>query len=343
MNVTSTNRPLPMQQLSSTLETAETAMASAARGAGGNSELMKDLFQVAQQLQNLISLIGQYNGGTLPQCDPSDLWGCCPKPQPKPKSLEKLATNVYKQQLGREPTAKELEHATDTAKAMRSHGCTDKQIRQELTRQVRSTPEFKSGKGLAEMVEGLYNDLLLRASDPAGKKYWTGRAMDMRKDGKSFAEIKRALTQEFRKSEEYKALPKLTKLVEDVYQEVLGHEPDPELKGSYVQMAKDLRGEGMSDQEVRQALIDNLKATSEFVSGKGLDKLVDKCLEKNLGWASPSLSKGWLMYAKELRNDGKTYREIETALNDAMKTSDFRSSLQMLHMERAANKQSAVA
>ncbi|MCJ8277655.1 MAG: DUF4214 domain-containing protein [Bdellovibrionales bacterium] len=56
----------------------------------------------------------------------------------------------------------------------------------------------------ARLVENVYNGVLGRSSDSAGKDYWIKQANRMASEGKSSAEITRELQRNFRNSEEYK-------------------------------------------------------------------------------------------------------------------------------------------
>lgn len=57
-----------------------------------------------------------------------------------------------------------------------------------------------------QMVEGLYQSLLGRASDPAGKANWVNYANHLAGQGKSQQEVQDTLTALFKQSDEYKAL-----------------------------------------------------------------------------------------------------------------------------------------
>lgn len=101
----------------------------------------------------------------------------------------------------------------DEAHRLIDSGASLHEVRAHLEASLRSSDEYALGH-LREAVEGKYREHLGRDGDAGGVAGWSSLAQQLRHEGKSAAEIRTALDDGFRGSDEYRALhaPQQTRL-----------------------------------------------------------------------------------------------------------------------------------
>lgn len=119
---------------------------------------------------------------------------------------------------------------------------------------------------LTPMIEGVYQEVLGRASDPRGLEHWQRVTGAWRAAGMSDEQIRTRLVQEFMASDEYRAragASDLGAMIEGVYQEVLGRASDPGGLQNWIDAANAWRAAGMTDAEIRERLVREFHASDE--------------------------------------------------------------------------------
>lgn len=122
------------------------------------------------------------------------------------------------------------------------------------------------------MIEGVYQQVLGRASDPAGLQHWEAVTSAWRAAGMNDEQIRTRLVQEFMASDEYRAregVAELGPMIEGVYQEVLGRPSDPGGLENWTHAANAWRAAGMTDSEIRERLVREFNASEEGQARQG--------------------------------------------------------------------------
>lgn len=157
--------------------------------------------------------------------------------------------------LGRTPEGRGYWH--DVALQMQAEGKGIGEIRAHLEHAHRTSDEYRLGH-LDQMVGNLYRDLLMREPDPSGMQTWMAEAERMKAAGMGPADIEAVLSGRLRQSDEYQTL----QVVDRVFEEELGRTPDA--KGTWHELALQMRGEGRSHAEIDEAIRNGVRGSEEW-------------------------------------------------------------------------------
>ena len=173
--------------------------------------------------------------------------------------VDQVVSDTFQQELGRADTNDDYWH--QVGRQMANDGKSLDDIRGYLKTQFDNSTEYKLDH-VDQLVSDTFQQELGRPDTT--DDYWHQVGRQMVQDGKSLDEIQGYLKQQFDSSEEYR-LNHPEQTITQLYQQLLNRAPDPEGMKTWTDYANQLKGQGKSADQIRDAIADQIKGSPEYL------------------------------------------------------------------------------